>query len=118
MKEWLRDNLVPGSKALDIGSGSGYLCAAFYEMMDRDGKVVGVEHIEPLAEQSIINLKKSYNQPLNDQSILIISGDGRLGYDKLAPYDAIHVGAGKKIIYFFFLNFNEAADKVPKQLID
>lgn len=53
--------LKPGNKALDVGSGSGYLCAAFWEMMDGKGKVVGIEHIEPLAEQSIKNLQKSYS---------------------------------------------------------
>lgn len=33
--EWLADRLLPGNKVLDVGSGSGYLCAAFYEMMDQ-----------------------------------------------------------------------------------
>lgn len=32
--EWLQDKLVPGAKVLDVGSGSGYLCAAFAEMID------------------------------------------------------------------------------------
>jgi protein-L-isoaspartate O-methyltransferase len=29
----------------------------------------------------------------------MVIGDGRLGYPQLAPYDAIHVGAGKCINY-------------------
>ena len=45
--------MKPNTRALDVGSGSGYLVAAFYEMMDREGKVVGVEHIEGLADDSI-----------------------------------------------------------------
>jgi len=53
--------LVPGAKALDIGSGSGYLCAAFYEMMDRTGKVVGIEHIKELSDESVENLSKHYS---------------------------------------------------------
>jgi protein-L-isoaspartate(D-aspartate) O-methyltransferase len=47
--EWLKDVLVPGAKVLDVGSGSGYLCAAFYEMTERKGKIVGIEHIEELS---------------------------------------------------------------------
>ena len=86
---------MPGSRALDVGSGSGYLCAAMLEMMDLQGKVVGIDHIEPLTDQSIINLQKSYFKQLKDESIVIVYGDGRKGYAKYAPYNAIHVGAGK-----------------------
>lgn len=46
-------------------------------MMDREGKVVGVEHIEQLAEASIYNLKKNYSQQIKDESIVIVSADGR-----------------------------------------
>ena len=35
--EWLKDCVKPGSSVLDVGSGSGYLCAAFYEMMEKKG---------------------------------------------------------------------------------
>ena len=42
--EWLEDVLKPGAKVLDVGSGSGYLCAVFHELTR--GKVVGVEHIQ------------------------------------------------------------------------
>ena len=44
------EKLIPGAKVLDIGSGSGFLCAAFYEMVKdpSTGKacVIGVEHID------------------------------------------------------------------------
>ena len=46
--EWLKDKLVPGARVLDVGCGSGYLCATFYEMTKKqDGKanVYGIEHI-------------------------------------------------------------------------
>ena len=101
--EWLNSKLTPGSKVLDVGSGSGYLCAAFYEMVkisDASTQVVGIEHIEPLAQLSITNLKKSYLSELESGKIKIICGDGRLGYIDEAPYDAIHVGAAAKEIPF------------------
>ena len=50
--EWLSSKLTQGTKVLDVGCGSGYLCAAFYEMVKNSGtgtQVVGIEHIEPLA---------------------------------------------------------------------
>ena len=99
--EWLNSKLTPGSKVLDVGSGSGYLCAAFYEMVknsDPGTQVVGIEHIEPLAQLSVTNLQKSYSSQLESGKIKIICGDGRLGYIDEAPYDAIHVGAAAKDI--------------------
>ena len=30
--EWLAPNLVPGAKVLDVGCGSGFLTACFFEM--------------------------------------------------------------------------------------
>ena len=51
---WLESVLQPGAKVLDVGSGSGYLCAVFYEMTR--SKVVGIEHIPELVEMSIDNL--------------------------------------------------------------
>ena len=54
VQEYSLPHLNPGAKVLDVGCGSGYLCAAFYEHV-KDTKnlnrccVVGIEHIEPLA---------------------------------------------------------------------
>ena len=62
--EWLAGKLTPGARVLDVGCGSGYLTAAFYEMVKKEGdnstQVVGIEHIEPLAQLSMANLQKSY----------------------------------------------------------
>ena len=94
---------------MDVGCGSGYLCAAFYELV-KDEKnpnrtaVVGIEYIDPLVDLAKSNLNKSYKQELESNKIKIISGDGRNGYPSEAPYDYIHVGA--------------AAPTVPKPLID
>ena len=84
---------------LDVGSGTGILCAAFYEMVRTNNdagktRVIGIEHIQKLAELSVQNLNKSYSKQLQEQSIKIVCGDGRLGYEQEAPYDVINVGAG------------------------
>eukprot|EP00347_Sterkiella_histriomuscorum_P016240 403353952 len=96
--EYLKDQLYPGAKVLDVGCGSGYLLAAFYEMIDRQGKVVGIEHIDQLTQLSIENLKKSYKQELINKDIEVICGDGRKGYEQQAPYNVIHVGAGSEYV--------------------
>lgn len=81
---------------LDVGCGSGYLCATFYELtkkQDGSAHVYGIEHISELAEFSIANLRKSYGTQLDSLAIQVVCGDGRQGYAAGAPYDAIHVGA-------------------------
>jgi len=59
------------------------------------GVAVGVDHIDELVQMSIDNVKKSQDtaQLLASGRLQLVVGDGRLGYDKFAPYDAIHVGA-------------------------
>ena len=88
--------LKPGNKCLDIGSGSGILCALMMKMVQPTGKVIGVEHIPELVEQSIKNIKKSFKSEYEQGLIKIVESDGRLGYEAEAPYDCIHVGAALK----------------------
>ncbi|CAD8189348.1 unnamed protein product [Paramecium octaurelia] len=103
--ELLKDHLQNGVRALDIGSGSGYLCAAMKLMMkSQQSKVIGVEHVPELVEKSIKNLSQAYNQQLIDKQIQIIKGDGRLGFEQEGPYQAIHVGA--------------AAETIPQKLLE
>ncbi|KAF8461070.1 protein-L-isoaspartate O-methyltransferase [Kalaharituber pfeilii] len=99
--ETLKNFLYPGSRVLDIGSGSGYLCAVFAHLVAPGGKVVGIDHIPQITEQSIKNLRKSpvHSAFLDDGTIEIVTGDGRLGYPKGGPYDAIHVGAAAKELH-------------------
>ncbi|XP_035754424.1 protein-L-isoaspartate(D-aspartate) O-methyltransferase isoform X2 [Egretta garzetta] len=69
--ELLKDRLVEGAKALDVGSGSGYLTACFARMMGPTGKAVGVEHIKELVHESIRNVQE-------DDPALLSSGRVKL----------------------------------------
>ena len=53
--EFLLPHLKPGGKVLDVGSGTGYLCAAFLKILDpsTSSKVIGIEHIKELVDLSI-----------------------------------------------------------------
>merc|ERR1719369_2212272 len=42
--ELLKDHLVEGAHALDVGSGSGYLTACMGYLVGETGKVVGIDH--------------------------------------------------------------------------
>lgn len=74
--EILRDSLlVPNARALDIGSGSGYMVSCMAYMMQsvhNDGKVFGIEHIPELAEQSIINIKNDHPEFIESDTAHII----------------------------------------------
>ncbi|EMF08751.1 protein-L-isoaspartate O-methyltransferase [Sphaerulina musiva SO2202] len=91
--EALLEFLRPGNRVLDVGSGSGYLTHVLGEL--GKGKVVGVEHIQALVDLSRENTGKSAEgRELMEKGILqYVRGDGRLGWEAEAPYDAIHVGA-------------------------
>ncbi|NP_001394178.1 protein-L-isoaspartate(D-aspartate) O-methyltransferase isoform 14 [Mus musculus] len=102
--ELLFDQLHEGAKALDVGSGSGILTACFARMVGNSGKVIGIDHIKELVDDSITNVKKDDPMLLSSGRVRLVVGDGRMGYAEEAPYDAIHVGA--------------AAPVVPQALID
>ena len=73
-------------------------------MINDTGLVVGIEHIKQLCDIGINNINKHHSDLLRDKKIIIVNGDGRLGYEKYAPYKAIHVGA--------------AAPSIPDELIN
>ncbi|EIM88976.1 protein-L-isoaspartate O-methyltransferase [Stereum hirsutum FP-91666 SS1] len=106
--ELLGDHLHPGAHVLDVGSGSGYLCAVFHHLVSANGqpgKVVGIEHIPELVEWSKENVRKDgLGSALDKEHIVLIAGDGRQGWAEGGPYDAIHVGA--------------AAPTLPQPLVD
>ena len=96
--ELLKEHLTEGASCLDVGSGSGYLTACMAHMVGETGCAVGIEHIKELTEHSVKNLNKDNPDLLTSERVLLITGDGRLGYNERAPYDAIHVGAAAPIV--------------------
>jgi protein-L-isoaspartate(D-aspartate) O-methyltransferase len=91
--ELLEHLLVDGAKALDVGSGSGYLVAVMADLVGPNGKVYGIEHIDQLVDFSLKNLEADRPDLLEKKIIEVSVGDGRLGIPQHAPFDVIHVGA-------------------------
>lgn len=87
---------TPKSRALDIGTGSGYQAAVLAGLCK---EVYSVEIVKPLAEAAKKRLAK-----LGYKNVTVRHGDGYRGWPKHAPFDVIIVAA--------------AADHVPQPLID
>lgn len=77
-----------GHRVLDVGSGCGYQAAVAAEL---GAFVVGVEIVRELAERS-----RTILDELGYRTVAIEVGDGRLGWPRSAPYDAIVVGAAPR----------------------
>eukprot|EP00735_Rhodelphis_limneticus_P004024 TRINITY_DN15572_c0_g1::TRINITY_DN15572_c0_g1_i1::g.28483::m.28483 TRINITY_DN15572_c0_g1::TRINITY_DN15572_c0_g1_i1::g.28483 ORF type:complete len:249 (-),score=26.27,sp/P22062/PIMT_RAT/55.16/7e-80,PCMT/PF01135.14/1.4e-73,Methyltransf_31/PF13847.1/3.7e+03,Methyltransf_31/PF13847.1/1.5e-08,Methyltransf_18/PF12847.2/5.9e-08,Methyltransf_26/PF13659.1/0.00024,Methyltransf_26/PF13659.1/4.4e+03,GCD14/PF08704.5/0.00033,PrmA/PF06325.8/0.00045,Ubie_methyltran/PF01209.13/0.0006,Methyltransf_11/PF08241.7/0. len=104
--ELLEPFLKSGSKALDVGSGSGYLTACLGALVGESGKVFGIEYVNELVNLAQKNLQ---SDPMGSQfvaqgRIQVIRGDGWKGLPEEAPFNAIHVGA--------------AAASLPQALVD
>uniref|UniRef100_A0A2P2I4I1 Protein-L-isoaspartate(D-aspartate) O-methyltransferase n=1 Tax=Hirondellea gigas TaxID=1518452 RepID=A0A2P2I4I1_9CRUS len=102
--ELLSKHLKEGNRALDVGSGSGYLTACMGHMVGSTGKAVGIDHISELVDKARTNILSDSPDLLNSGTIELIVGDGRKGHSASGPYDAIHVGA--------------AAPELPQALVD
>ena len=77
-----------GHKFLEVGLGSGYGAAIAREVVGSDGLVVSID-IDPLTFE--FARKNLENSGYGD--IILVKGDGGLGYSKLSPYDRISVTA-------------------------
>src|SRR5437879_12440639 len=81
--------LMPGQKVLEIGAGSGYHSATIAETIGPDDRVYTVERVASLVRFARENLQRA---GYSDR-VIIIHGDGSLGYPDRAPYDRIVVTA-------------------------
>ena len=77
--------LTSSECVLEVGTGSGYLTAVLAELCAR---VLSVEMSEYLAGRARLTL-----QELGCHNVTVYLGDGTLGWNAAAPFDAIVVGA-------------------------
>jgi protein-L-isoaspartate(D-aspartate) O-methyltransferase len=77
-----------GQRFLEIGAGSGYGAAVAREVVGDQGRVISVE-IDPVtSEFARRNLERA-----GYADVLVVLGDGWLGYPEAAPYDRVAVTA-------------------------
>ena len=86
----------PKSRALDVGTGSGYQAAVLGEICK---EVYSIEIVKPLADEARKRLKD-----LGYENITVRHGDGYRGWPEKEPFDLIIVAA--------------APDHVPQPLVD
>jgi protein-L-isoaspartate(D-aspartate) O-methyltransferase len=89
-------NLKPGSKVLEIGTGSGYQAAVCAEIA---GEVYTIEILEELAKSAEVHLKE-----LGYRNVFVKAADGYFGWKEKGPFDAI-IGTA-------------AAERVPPPLLE
>ncbi|RMF91018.1 MAG: protein-L-isoaspartate(D-aspartate) O-methyltransferase [Methanobacteriota archaeon] len=90
-------DLHAGQKVLEIGAGSGYHACVTSKITKQ--RVYSVERLPELAEEAKRNLARA-----GCDKVVVIVGDGTLGYPPEAPYDRIIVTA--------------AAPDIPKPLVE
>ena len=78
-------NAKPGSRILEIGTGSGYQAAILAEL---GAEVYTIEIVEPLGKRADATLAE-----LGYGKVNVRLGDGYYGWEAFAPYDAIIVTA-------------------------
>lgn len=82
--------LSPEDVVLEVGTGSGYAAAILSRIVR---KVYTVERIAELANRARERL-----MGLGYDNVEVVTGDGSIGYEVHAPYDAIVVTAGAPIV--------------------
>lgn len=90
--EKIKNKVVSGGRAVDIGTGSGYIAACLAEMMGKGCQVYMVDHIKEILDFATRNIKKGNAYLIKQKRIIPILKDGRQGLKEHGPYDVIHVG--------------------------
>ena len=80
--------LDKGHTFLEVGLGSGYGAAVAREVVGPDGLVVSVE-IDP----ATLEFGKRNLENVGYHDIVLVKGDGGLGYREMCPYDRIAITA-------------------------
>jgi protein-L-isoaspartate(D-aspartate) O-methyltransferase len=80
-------DLKEGQKVLEIGGGSGYHAALVAYIIGEEGLVISIERIEALAERA----REVLIECGLEQRVVMVVGDGSLGWEKMAPYDRIFI---------------------------
>ena len=75
---------------LEVGAGCGYHAAVLASLAQR---VIALEIVPQLAADARRNLEAVGLAP----KVVVITGDGSLGYEPFAPYDAISVAAAAPV---------------------
>lgn len=73
------------AKVLEVGTGCGYQAAVLAQVF---GEVISIERLRWLHEAARTNIR-----PMRLPNLRLVFGDGRLGVEAAAPYDAIVVAA-------------------------
>jgi protein-L-isoaspartate(D-aspartate) O-methyltransferase len=73
-------------RVLEIGTGCGYQTAVLSRLCKR---VYSIERIEALHDKARVNLRRAQHA-----NVMLKCGDGLLGWEEYAPFDAIIVTAG------------------------
>lgn len=101
--ERLRSRIRPGSRTLDVGSGSGYITVALALLAGPEGRCFGIERVAPLVEFAWSNVARDQGSDFSSRVDFRVA-DGWAGLPEEAPFDAIHVGA--------------AAEELPRALVE
>ena len=88
--------IKPEDKVLEIGAGSGYQTALLAELA---AQVIALERYSTLADSAQATLQR-----LGYRNVVVVEGDGTLGWEPAAPYDAMIVSA--------------AAPRIPPALLE